>query len=175
YNYNDEIKQLEQHQQQLKEERELFQNIIDSMPVMVIMYDKGIELFSMNQTIQTITGWSYENIVDKNLMELVFPNPEYRQEISSFMKSLEPGFKDIVMRTRDGRDIETSWANVELPDGRQIGVGIDITERKLQEKELITARKKAEKESKVQYAFIQNISHEVRTPMNSILGFTELL
>lgn len=175
YNYNYQVKQLEKYQQLLKEDRELIEIIIDTIPVMVTIYDKRIKSFTMNRATQNITGWTYEDIADNNLMELVYPNPVYRQEISNFMQSLEPGFKDIVIRTRDGRDIETSWANVELPDGRQVGVGIDITERKQLERELINARKKAEKESKVQYAFIQNISHEVRTPMNSILGFTELL
>jgi len=56
-----------------------------------------------------------------------------------------------------------------------VGVGIDISERKKIENELIKAKEKAEFENQLQYTFIQNISHEVRTPMNSILGFTELL
>jgi signal transduction histidine kinase/CheY-like chemotaxis protein len=91
------------------------------------------------------------------------------------MNSLQPGFRDFIMRTKDGRDIETSWANIKVSDGRQVGVGIDITARKRMEKALVAAKETAEKENQVQYTFIQNISHEVRTPMNSILGFTELL
>ena len=51
----------------------------------------------------------------------------------------------------------------------------DITERKKAEEDLKRAKEKAEKAVEVQTAFVQNISHEVRTPMNSILGFAELL
>jgi len=42
-------------------------------------------------------------------------------------------------------------------------------------KELIIARDLAEESNKLKTAFIQNISHEVRTPINGIMGFTELL
>lgn len=175
FNVNDQVEQLENYQKQLKEDRELFQIIIDTIPVMVTIYDKRIQSFMVNRAVENITGWTNQDISDTSLMKLAYPNPAYRKEVIEFMKSLKPGFKDIIMRTRDGRDVETSWANVSLPDGRQVGVGIDISARKRLEKDLITARKKAERESKVQYAFIQNISHEVRTPMNSILGFTELL
>ena len=169
------LKKLGIYQKQLNEERELLQVIIDTIPVMITIYDKRFHTFIMNNAVESITGWTNEDILQMNIMELVYPDPQYRQEISDYMQSLQPGFKDIVMRTRDGRDIETSWANIEIPDGRQVGVGIDISERKRLEKELVEARKKAEKENEVQYAFIQNISHEVRTPMNSIMGFTELL
>ncbi|MFW6327328.1 MAG: ATP-binding protein [Bacteroidota bacterium] len=169
------LKELELYQQQLKEDRELLHTIIDTIPVMVTIYDKRINSFIMNRAFENITGWRDEDIKTSGIMELAYPDPDYRQEILSFMQSLSPGFKDIVIRTRDGRDVETSWANVELPDGRKVGVGIDISERKDLENELIKARERAEWENQVQYGFIQNISHEVRTPMNSILGFTELL
>jgi PAS domain S-box-containing protein len=170
-----EIKQLELYQMQLKDDQELLNAIINTIPVMVTIYDKRVDSFIMNRSFIETTGWTANDIAAKGIMYLAYPDPVYRQEVLDFMQSLSPGFKDIVLRTKDGRDLETSWANVEIPDGRQVGVGINIAERKKLEKELIMARERAEKESKVQYAFIQNISHEVRTPMNSILGFTELL
>ncbi len=51
----------------------------------------------------------------------------------------------------------------------------DITERKEAEYELITAKLKAEESDRLKSAFLANLSHEVRTPMNAILGFSELL
>ncbi|WP_299767136.1 transporter substrate-binding domain-containing protein [uncultured Dokdonia sp.] len=41
--------------------------------------------------------------------------------------------------------------------------------------ELEKAKKKAEESSKLKTSFINNISHEMRTPMNAIMGFTGLL
>lgn len=167
--------QLELFERQLKEDRQLLQTVINTIPVMVTIYDDRLHSIILNNAVEEITGWNNKDLGSANIMELAYPDPKYRTEVMEFMASLDPGFMDIVMRTKDGRDIETSWANVELPDGRQVGVGIDISERKKLMNDLIIAREKAEKENQVQYAFIQNISHEVRTPMNSILGFTELL
>lgn len=51
----------------------------------------------------------------------------------------------------------------------------DITERKRQEKELMSAKNTAEMSDKLKTAFLANISHEIRTPMNAIMGFTNLM
>ena len=62
-------------------------------------------------------------------------------------------------------------------NGRQYIVGFfrDITERREAEVELKEALVKAESGNRLKTAFIQNISHEVRTPLNGILGFGNLL
>ena len=51
----------------------------------------------------------------------------------------------------------------------------DITDRKINEGELILAKEKAEESDKLKTAFLHNISHEIRTPMNAIVGFSALL
>lgn len=51
----------------------------------------------------------------------------------------------------------------------------DITERKKAKTELIEAKEKAEESDRLKTAFLAGISHEIHTPMNGILGFTELL
>lgn len=51
----------------------------------------------------------------------------------------------------------------------------DITKRKHIEKVLVEAKDKAEKSDKLKTAFLTNMSHEIRIPMNAIIGFTEML
>lgn len=48
-------------------------------------------------------------------------------------------------------------------------------ERKNAEDSLIAAKQKAEENDNLKSAFLMNLSHEVRTPLNSIIGFSYLL
>ncbi|HAN76270.1 MAG TPA: hypothetical protein DCQ31_00110, partial [Bacteroidales bacterium] len=55
------------------------------------------------------------------------------------------------------------------------GIVKDITEYKLIQIDLQKSKEKAEESDQLKTAFLENISHEVRTPMNAILGFSKLL
>lgn len=51
----------------------------------------------------------------------------------------------------------------------------DITERKKYEKELLRAKKEAERAARAKSQLLSVMSHEIRTPMNAIIGLSHLL
>lgn len=64
------------------------------------------------------------------------------------------------------------------PSGRPVavhGIDLDITTRKAAEAELVVAKRAAEEASAAKTRFLATMSHEVRTPLNGILGNADLL
>lgn len=63
------------------------------------------------------------------------------------------------------------------PEGRKMiqGFLLDMTSRKIAELEVKTAKERAEAANRAKSIFLASMNHDLRTPLNSILGFTDLL
>ena len=64
---------------------------------------------------------------------------------------------------------------VKLNNHAVMAVSRDISKQKFAVQAIEEARKKAEEADMLKAAFLQNISHEVRTPLNAIVGFSNVL
>jgi PAS domain S-box-containing protein len=72
----------------------------------------------------------------------------------------------------------SSGATTRAEDGTALfrsGTTVDITERKNLEVKLSEALTELEEKDALKDIFLANISHDIRTPMNAVLGFTELM
>jgi signal transduction histidine kinase len=64
---------------------------------------------------------------------------------------------------------------VKLSNDAVMAVSRDISKQKFAIQAIEEARKKAEEADMLKAAFLQNISHEVRTPLNAVVGFSNIL
>ena len=72
-------------------------------------------------------------------------------------------------------ELENSFIEIENEPLLLLSIFRDITVRKDAELQLIAAKEKAEELNILRTNFLENISHEFRTPMIGILGFSQLL
>ncbi|MCZ3365755.1 MULTISPECIES: PAS domain S-box protein [Methanobacterium] len=130
------ITEHEKAEKEFKKEQELLNAIIDTIPVMISIYDPEIEVLKINKETEKITGWTQEDMNHIDLMTELYPDPDYRREVEEYMQSLTPGWKELIMNTKDGSKVDSLWANVNISDGRNVGIGLDIRDRKKSEEDL---------------------------------------
>ncbi|HKA25332.1 MAG TPA: PAS domain S-box protein [Candidatus Eisenbacteria bacterium] len=105
------------------------QAVVDRFPLMIVLYKPDTQVVVLNREFKRLTGWTMEDAAGSGLMERCYPDPAQRERARLFMDSCGPGWMDIRLTTKNGREIETSWANVRLENGLRLGMGIDITAR----------------------------------------------
>ncbi|MGD0756403.1 MAG: PAS domain-containing sensor histidine kinase [Bacteroidales bacterium] len=173
-NYHD-ITQRKQIEEELKRNTEMLQTIFDHIPVMITYFDENGEIKITNHELVRVLGWTFEEWKTGNIFAKCYPEPEVLKEVLNFINSGEIGWKDFKAYTKYGTIIYTAWTNIKLSNGISMGIGQDITickraEEKLKENENLLQKSNADKDR-----FISILSHDLRSPFNSILGFSEVL
>ena len=113
--------------------------------------------------------------------------PEDKKRMAERMTDLLEGRTDLVHEqyqalspVGNGTTWGETYAVIDRRDstGRPltvVGTSMRIDKQKEIEMALIRARNQAEESDRLKTAFLTNISHEVRTPLNAIVGFSEVL
>ncbi|MFW5760872.1 MAG: PAS domain-containing protein, partial [Cyclobacteriaceae bacterium] len=149
-------------------EKALLQAVIDNIPAMVTIYDPTTMSVQLNPAFENLTGWTNEDARKYNIMELAYPDPEYRDEVLEFMQKLGSFFKDIDMMTKNGKVLKTSWANERISDGRQVGIGIDITQRKQMEEDIKEANQQLLNLNRLLENLLYMAAHDLKSPIANL-------
>lgn len=122
---------------------------------------------------QIIGTWQYVHPDDRDRMKQLLARLE-RGEITSCADEVRVIRPDEPMRWLMThvicRDYRPEEGVIDLAC-----VNYDITKLKRTEEELREAKERAEESNKLKSAFLANMSLEIRTPLNAIVGFSELL
>ncbi|MCC5940390.1 MAG: PAS domain S-box protein [Balneolaceae bacterium] len=127
-------------EEELKIERERLEKLFDRIPVLINIYDKDQNLIMFNKYHQDILGWSYEDINQSSILELCYPDPEYREFVRNDIKKMHKGWKEYEVHTKSGEIRSQLWTNIILSNDTFVGVGYDITERKKLENQIKSER-----------------------------------
>ncbi|WP_293128931.1 PAS domain S-box protein [Microcoleus sp. bin38.metabat.b11b12b14.051] len=128
--------QRKQAESALKQQKEVLQTIFDNVPVMLAFLGNSGEIEWVNRYWEKVLGWSFADIKNHDIFTECYPQPEYRQYVIAQIKAATENWEDFKTTVRDGRILDTTWANIRLSDGRCIGIGQDISDRKRAEAEL---------------------------------------
>jgi PAS domain S-box-containing protein len=141
------------------------------------MADIHGRLLEVNDAFCRLMGYSREELLSMGVSDVeVIETPEdASRHISELIGKGRVRF-ETSYRRKDGSfvNVEVSINYSKIGDERIYCFLRDMTERQKHEAELLAARQK-EEVRRLKSAFLMNLSHEFRTPLNAILGFGQLL
>ncbi len=171
--------------------RELFENAND----VIFIHDLKGRIVAINRMGEQLTGYSRDEVLGESFERLIAPEARHQMQdtIRAHLGGSTTQHYELPISSRSGvrRSLEVS-TRVLYQSGHAVaiqGIARDITERKLAQQrllesalelrrkneELSTALRLAQEATQLKEQFLANTSHELRTPMNGIMGMVNLL
>ncbi|MEN8249193.1 MAG: ATP-binding protein [Bacteroidota bacterium] len=166
------------------EENEIIQrSMVQNIPGMTYRSNPDWSVKVINNS-KLVCGYETEDFLQGKLNWIDLILPEDKENVLDQSKILEKNQTSVIQEYRiiaNDRSIRYIVDyKTSLFDDDNIflgvdGIVLDTTEKKEIEQELINAKEKAEESDRLKSEFFDNMSHEVRTPLNGILGFSNFL
>jgi PAS domain S-box-containing protein len=157
--------------------------ILDTTAEGILMFDAEGNINSCNRSAEALFGHDGADLVQRNLADLFAP--ESAPAVRDYLESVKGA--DISSLLEQGRDLlarvdGSGLIPVSMTMGRTQGHGPnffavfrDLSQAKKSESELREARRLADRAANAKSDMLARISHEVRTPLNAIIGFAEVM
>lgn len=174
----DDITELRKTQENLIQAEQYLRLAIQNSPVSIFAQDLDLRY---NYILNQPPEYSRDEILGKT-DRVIFP--ENYEELKAFkedaLTSGKPSRRTIKITTLEQK---TLWLDIMLEclkdsDGRITGLcgaSVDVTEQVNREAELERAKEGAEAASRAKLRFLSGMSHDIRTPLTSIMSLSEIL
>lgn len=172
---------IEKSEVKRKEYQQRLQSILDNSTSLVYMKDRQGKYLFINKKFESVMQIRLESLRGKTDFELHDRESARRYSAVDewvFINKKPKEFQEVIAQP-DGNHhyliVKFPLYNIDHEVESVCGIATDITTRVQYEGELIEARKIAEQAEKFQEQFLANMSHDIRTPLNGIVGMTNLL
>ncbi len=168
-------------ERQLRDSAEFMNSVINAVPDPLFVKDEQHRFIRVNNAFCQFMHRSADELLGKSDYDFVA-----KEEADLFWQHDDEVFanncsdeREEILTDSDGnrRHLLTKKASHLLPSGEQLLTAtiLDITSRKEIEDRLREAKEAAESANQAKSIFLSNMTHELRTPMNGVLGMTSLL
>ncbi len=168
-------------QAELVESEQLYRSIFMGNPVPMWIYDvETLKFVAVNDQAVNDYGYSREEFAVMTLKD-IRPPEDHEPLMNDVRSNLEKSQGPVMWRhiKKDGSQIDVEISSHALPAAggfnQRMVMAYNVTDRQKAKRELEKAIAMAEASDKLKTAFLNNISHEVRTPLNGILGAVNIL
>ena len=174
----------------LAKSEERYRGLLDNLDAGIVVHAADTSVIMSNNKASELLGLSTEQILGKKAIDPIWKylNDDNsiidieKHPISLILKTKE-AVKNFTLGINHPNSDKIVWVLVngfpvinQSNEITEIVISfIDITERKLMERELLKSKEQSEAANKAKTDFLANMSHEIRTPLNGIIGFTHLL
>lgn len=165
----------------LRESEDRNRSIIEYSPDAIAVHSNGKIIFVNPAAVKLIGAKSADELINKPVLELMHPDYKgfAKERIIRALKdnvALPPAAEKIIKLDGTVIDVEITSVPINYGGTKSLQVILrDITEQKRNQEELIRSKQVAEEANKLKSSLLSNMSHEFRTPLNGVLGFSQLL
>jgi len=179
---NSKISELEQIQCNIEQKEKKFRDIFENSAIGIYEVDPKGNFILANKAFLNILGLKEDKeLIDLNFFESGISTNGTGEKLRNLLKHKDQitDFEDEWLKSDKSKIIirENIQAKKDFNGNIKFYQGVveDITERKKVETELVRSKKDAEKSDRLKSEFLTQISHEIRTPVNTVLSFSTLI